>query len=136
MDRSRKLAAVPLSCGSLTSSEPQGNLNFYCPSVKAIVQSRSAFIAPISNCCLRTSWSEECAFMSPCTCPRSQYIYNASAYGFSAEFHRPLRHSIPTQAGAVLGAEGGRGTGQVKDFIFDSLVSVKDAHTEVGGSYD
>jgi len=74
--------------------------------------------------------------MSPCTCPRSQYIYNASAYGFSAEFERPLRHSIPTQAGAVLGAEGGRGVGQVQDFKFDSLISVKDAHTEVGGSYD
>jgi hypothetical protein len=74
--------------------------------------------------------------MSPCTCPRSQYIYNASAYGFSAEFRRPLRHSIATQAGAVLGAEGGRGIGQVSGFKFDSLVSVKDAHTEVGGSYD
>jgi len=74
--------------------------------------------------------------MNKCACPQSQYVYNASAYGFSAEFDRPTRHSIPSQATAVLGADGGRGSARIQGFKYDGLVSVEDAHTEVGGSYD
>lgn len=74
--------------------------------------------------------------MNKCACPHSQHIYNASAYGFAGEMKRPMRHSIPALAPAVLGADGGRGSSRVKDFKFDSMVSIDDAHTEVGGSYD
>jgi hypothetical protein len=74
--------------------------------------------------------------MNKCACPPSQHIYNASAYGFAAELERPMRHSIPSQAASVLGADGGRGSARVRDFKFDGIISVEDAHTEVGGSYD
>ena len=66
----------------------------------------------------------------------SQYVYNASAYGFAAELERPAKHSIPTQAGAVLAASGGRGTARTSGFKFDGVISVADAYSEVGGSYD
>ena len=72
----------------------------------------------------------------PCACPVSQYIYTASAYGFAAELERPSRHTIPSQAASVLSADGGRGSNQVQNFKFDGFLSVADAHTEVGGSYD
>ena len=71
-----------------------------------------------------------------CSCPLSQYTYNASAYGFAAELSRPMRHSIPTQAASVLSAGGGGSHSRVQDFKYDSFISVADAHTEVGGSYD
>lgn len=74
--------------------------------------------------------------MSKCACPDSQYIYSASAYGFAAELHRPVRQSIETQAAAVLAADGGYSHARVRDFKFNSFISVGDAHTEVGGSYD
>jgi hypothetical protein len=74
--------------------------------------------------------------MTKCSCPPSQYFYNASAYGFAAELKRPAHHSIPTQAPTVLAADGGRGSNRVRDFKFDGFLSVEDAHTEVGGSYD
>ena len=66
----------------------------------------------------------------------SHHVYNASAYGFAAELERPTRHSIPTQAGAVLAASGGRGVGRIHGFKFDGVISVEDAYSEVGGSYD
>src|SRR5262249_46832706 len=69
-------------------------------------------------------------------CHHTQYVYSASAYGFGAELERPARHSIPAQAGAVLPASGGRGNARISDFKFDGIISVKDAYTEVGGSYD
>jgi hypothetical protein len=69
-------------------------------------------------------------------CHHSRYVYNASAYGFAAELERPAKHSIPTQAGAVLAASGGRGNSRVHDFKFDGVISVGDAYSEVGGSYD
>jgi hypothetical protein len=71
-----------------------------------------------------------------CSCTTSQYIYSASAYGFAGELERPSRHSIPSQAASVLGADGGRGSNRVQNFKFDGFLSVADAHTEVGGSYD
>ena len=71
-----------------------------------------------------------------CSCPDSQYIYNASAYGFAAELTRPVRHTISTQAGSVLSADGGQDHSRVHDFKFNSFISVADAHTEVNGSYD
>jgi len=74
--------------------------------------------------------------MNKCTCPPSQYFYSASAYGFSAELARPARHSICAQAATVLGADGGCGSTRLRDFKFDGFLSVDDAHTEVGGSYD
>src|SRR5215471_1591159 len=74
--------------------------------------------------------------MSKCACPPSQHIYNASAYGFAGAIKRPTPHSIPAQAAAVLGAEGGRGSSRVQGFKLDGIVAVDDAHTEVGGSYD
>jgi len=49
---------------------------------------------------------------------------------------RPTHHSIPTQAPAVLGVDGGRGWSRVQGFKLDGLVAIDDAHTEVGGSYD
>lgn len=66
----------------------------------------------------------------------SQYVYAASAYGFAAELERPAKHSIPTQAGSVLAASGGRGSARTSNFKFDGVISVADAYTEVGGSYD
>jgi hypothetical protein len=66
----------------------------------------------------------------------SQYVYSAAAYGFAAELERPAKHSIPTQAGAVLSAAGGRGNARVRDFKFDGIISVADAYCEVGGHYD
>jgi len=66
----------------------------------------------------------------------SQYVYVASAYGFAAEFERPAKHSVPTQAGAVLAASGGRGSARTSNFKFDGLISVAEASSEVGGSYD
>ena len=74
--------------------------------------------------------------MNKCPCPPSQFFYNASAYGFAAELERPARHSIGSQAATVLGADGGRSSTRVRDFKFDGFLSVEDAHTEVGGSYD
>src|SRR5262249_52750967 len=71
-----------------------------------------------------------------CACPTSQYIYSASAYGFAGELERPSRHTIPSQAASVLAADGGRGNNRVQNFKFDGFLSVDDAHTEVGGSYD
>src|SRR5262249_39011110 len=71
-----------------------------------------------------------------CPCPDSQYIYNASAYGFAAEPTRPVRHTISPQAGSVLSADGGQDHSRVHHFKFNSFISVADAHTEVGGSYD
>ena len=66
----------------------------------------------------------------------SQYVYAASAYGFAAEFERPAKHSVPTQASSVLAASGGRGSARVNDFKLDGLISVAAAYSEVGGSYD
>jgi hypothetical protein len=66
----------------------------------------------------------------------SQYVYNAAAYGFAAELEQPAKHSIPTQAGTVLSAAGGRGNARVRDFKFDGIISVADAYCEVGGHYD
>lgn len=74
--------------------------------------------------------------MNKCSCPPSQYFYSASAYGFSAELERPTRHSIQSQAPSVLGSDGGRGSARLRDFKYDGFLSVEDAHTEVGGSYD
>ncbi len=74
--------------------------------------------------------------MRECPCPTSQYIYSASAYGFAGELARPSRHTVPTQAASVLAADGGRGSNRVQNFKFDGFLSVADAHTEVGGSYD
>jgi hypothetical protein len=74
--------------------------------------------------------------MRQCPCPPSQYLYNASAYGFAAELRRPAHHSISTQAATALGADGGRGSNRIRDFKFDGFLSVDDAHSEVGGSYD
>jgi hypothetical protein len=71
-----------------------------------------------------------------CSCPDSQYIFNASAYGFAAELRQPVRHSIETQAASVLAADGGHSHARVRDFRFNSFISVADAHTEVGGRYD
>jgi hypothetical protein len=71
-----------------------------------------------------------------CSCPPSQYSFNASAYGFAAELRRPVRQSIETQAASVLAADGGQSHARVQDFKFNSFISVGDAHTEVGGSYD
>src|SRR5215472_10335363 len=71
-----------------------------------------------------------------CPCPTSQYSFNASAYGFAAELRRPVRQSIETQAASVLAADGGQSHARVQDFKFNSFISVGDAHTEVGGSYD
>lgn len=69
-------------------------------------------------------------------CRHTQYVYNASAYGFAAELERPAKHSIPAQAASVLPASGGRGNARVHDFKFDGIISVKDAYSEVGGSFD
>jgi hypothetical protein len=66
----------------------------------------------------------------------SQYVYVASAYGFAAELQRPTKHSIPTQAGAVLAASGGRGCARTGSFKFDGVISVAEAYSEVGGSFD
>jgi hypothetical protein len=74
--------------------------------------------------------------MSKCACPDSQYTFSASAYGFAAELHRPVRHSLETQAAAVLAADGGSSHARVRDFKFNSFISVGDAHSEVGGSFD
>jgi hypothetical protein len=74
--------------------------------------------------------------MRECPCPTSQYIYSASAYGFAGELERPSRHTISSQAASVLAADGGRGSNRVQNFKFDGFLSVADAHTEVGGSYD
>jgi hypothetical protein len=74
--------------------------------------------------------------MSQCSCPKSQYIYSACAYGVAGELERPSRQSINTLAPSVLGADGGRSSNQVQNFKFDRFVSVADAQTEVGGSYD
>jgi hypothetical protein len=71
-----------------------------------------------------------------CTCPQTQHHYSASAYGFAGEVTRPVRLTIPTQASAVLGADGGQGNTRIQDYKFDSFVSVGDTRTEVGGSYD
>jgi hypothetical protein len=74
--------------------------------------------------------------MSRCPCAPSQYFYSASAYGFAAELKRPAHHNVGTQAATVLAADGGRGSNRLRDFKFDGFLSVEDAHTEVGGSYD
>src|SRR5260370_17040335 len=74
--------------------------------------------------------------MRECPCPTSQYIYSASAYGFAGELARPSRHTISSQAASVLAADGGRGSNRVQNFKFDGFLSVADAHTEVGRSYD
>jgi hypothetical protein len=47
-----------------------------------------------------------------------------------------VRLTIPTQASAVLGADGGQGNARIQDYKFDSFISVGDTRTEVGGSYD
>jgi hypothetical protein len=74
--------------------------------------------------------------MSQSSHRHSQYVYAASAYGFAAELERPAKHSISTQAGAVLAASGGRGSARVNGFKFDGVISVADAYSEVGGTYD
>jgi hypothetical protein len=79
---------------------------------------------------------EEKCLMSEGSHRHSQYVYAASAYGFAAELERPAKHSIPTQAGSVLAASGGRGCARTSNFKFDGVISVADAYSEVGGSYD
>ena len=74
--------------------------------------------------------------MSKCSHHHSQYFYHASAYGLAGEIERPFRHTIPTQASAVLAASGGRGYHRVDDFKVDGIVSFKSAYAEVGGSFD
>jgi hypothetical protein len=74
--------------------------------------------------------------MSKCARHHSQYVYNASAYGLAGEIERPFRHTIPTQAAAVLAASGGRGHQRVENFHLDGIVSFKAAYAEVGGSFD
>lgn len=71
-----------------------------------------------------------------CSCPGSQHFYTASAYGFSSELKRPAYHSTGAQALAVLGTDGGHSTSRLSDFKLDGHISVADAHSEVGGSYD
>lgn len=80
--------------------------------------------------------SSASVFNQQCSCPTSQHIFSASAYGFAGELERPSRHTISTQAASVLAAEGGRGSNRVQNFKFDGFLSVADAHTEVGGSHD
>jgi hypothetical protein len=66
----------------------------------------------------------------------SQFVYQASAYGLAAQFDRPVKHSISTQASTALAASGGRGYDRVSNFKFDGFVSFDEAYVEVGGSYD
>ncbi len=74
--------------------------------------------------------------MAQCSLNHSQYLYQASAYGFAGEIHRPTHHLIPTQAATVLSANGGRGQQKAEKFNLDGIVSFESAVVEVGGSYD
>lgn len=72
-------------------------------------------------------------------CPshhHSQYLYQASAYGFSGQIERPFHHVIPTQAATVLGTNGGRGQNRVDKFQLEGIISFESAFVEVGGSFD
>jgi hypothetical protein len=71
-----------------------------------------------------------------CSRPHSQYAHHAFAYGFAGQIERPFRHTITTQASAVLGASGGRGYQRVDNFQVDGIVHFKAAYVEVGGSFD
>ncbi|HET9792262.1 MAG TPA: hypothetical protein VFR08_13255 [Candidatus Angelobacter sp.] len=75
--------------------------------------------------------------MSKCaTRNHSQYSYHAHAYGFAGQLERPFRHTIPTQASAVLGTHGGQGHHRVENFRHEGIISFDAAYVEVGGSYD
>ncbi len=72
-------------------------------------------------------------------CPsrhHSQYLYQASAYGFAGQIERPFHHIIPTQASTVLGTNGGRGQNRIDKFQLEGIISFESAFVEVGGSFD
>jgi hypothetical protein len=71
-----------------------------------------------------------------CNEHESNYNYQASAYAIVGEFRRPKRQSLPIQGATVLSVTGGQSIQCVKDFNLCGLVSFKNAHVEVGGSYD
>ena len=71
-----------------------------------------------------------------CSRRHSQYVHQAYAYGLAGQVERPFRHTINTQASAVLGASGGRAYQRVDNFQVDGIVHFKAAYVEVGGSFD
>ncbi|HKF24001.1 MAG TPA: hypothetical protein VKE93_20680 [Candidatus Angelobacter sp.] len=71
-----------------------------------------------------------------CARRHSQYVHHAYAYGLAGQVESPFRHTINTQASAVLGASGGRAYQRVENFQLDGIVHFKAAYVEVGGRFD
>jgi len=63
------------------------------------------------------------------------YLYNAHGHALSAQFNRPLQHTIDVQAGMSLPTTGGYGFVRVTDFRFKGFLSLKSASTQVSGSF-
>ena len=70
--------------------------------------------------------------MSPS--PFRTFHYHANAHVLSASFTRPVQHLVEVQGASSLPPIGGHGRGQVEDFRFNHLLSIKRGYTHVSGS--
>jgi hypothetical protein len=68
--------------------------------------------------------------------PTLSYHYHAHGHGFSAQFGRPLQHTVEVQAASSLPITGGHGASRVDNFKFNEIVSFKAAYSHVSGSRD
>jgi hypothetical protein len=64
------------------------------------------------------------------------HSYEASALAVGGFLHRPIHENLPAVAPTCLPSVGGFGSARHERFEFHGLVSVDNAYTHVGGSYD
>ncbi len=64
------------------------------------------------------------------------HSYQASAVAIGGFLHRPIRENLPAVAPTCLPSVGGFDSARHERFDFRGLITVDDAYTHVGGSYD
>jgi hypothetical protein len=68
--------------------------------------------------------------------PRKIHSYQASANAFGGHLIRPVGGNLPTLAPSSLPTVGGYYSARHNDFQFHELVSIDEAYTHVGGSFN
>lgn len=74
--------------------------------------------------------------MSEKTITNKVHSYQASASAFGGHLQRPIHQNLPTLAPTCLPSVGGYHSARHPNFQFHEIISIDEAYTHVGGSFD
>jgi hypothetical protein len=74
--------------------------------------------------------------MSETTTAKRVHSFQASASAFGGRLYRPIDQNLPSLANTCLPSVGGYNSARHPNFQFHEIISIDEAYTHVGGSFD